>query len=322
MKWTTNNIIALFGVMILCMLALIPISVFAMPMLQQDRAENEPDALATIQAMVTQTTVAMTQNAPTQTPLPATATPVPATNTPVPTATALPPTAAPVTYCDWMAFVTDVTIPDGTTFQPGETFTKIWRVKNRGTCTWTPDYTLVFNGGDQMGGTTSVRVPGYIAPGQSVDVSVTLTAPSNPGSYKGYWILRNASGALFGTGDKANTSIYVDIRVKQADPLPHGTITGSLCYPSEFNPPMTLYVENVKTGERIQFAIVENQLYYNVLVPTGRYYVYAWAPGYSLEGAYADPNTNLMIPVTVNGGGTTNMINLCNWSPYNHGRGQ
>jgi hypothetical protein len=315
-KLTTNNIIIIFGILILCMLALIPISVFAMPLLKADR--NEPDPLATIQAMVTQTTVAMTLSAPTQTPLPPTATPVPATNTPVPTATTIPT----VTYCDWMAFLTDITVPDGTNFQPGETFVKTWRIKNRGTCTWTPDYTLVFNGGDQMGGTTSVRLPGYVAPGQYIDVSVTFTAPNNPGSYKGYWILRNTSGALFGTGDKANTPIYVDIRVKQVDPLPHGTIAGSLCYPSEFNPPMTLYVESVKTGDRIQFAIAENQLYYSVLIPNGWYYVYAWAPGYNLEGAYADPNTGLMKPVQVTGGATTNMINLCNWTPTGHGRGQ
>lgn len=312
MKLTTNNIIIIFGVMVLCLLALIPISVFAMPLLEAGR--TEPDPQATVQAMVTQTMIALTQSAPTQTP-------VPATNTAVPTATMIPATA-PVAYCDWMAFVTDITIPDGTNFQPGETFVKTWRIKNRGTCSWTPDYMLVFNGGDQMGGTTSVRLPGYVAPGQTIDVSVTFTAPTNPGSYKGYWILRNASGALFGTGDRANTPIYVDIRVRQTDPPPHGTIAGSLCYPSEFNPPMTLYVESVKTGDRIQFAIAESQLYYSVLVPNGWYYVYAWAPGYNLEGAYADPNTNLMKPVQVIGGQATNMINLCSWSPYNHGRGQ
>lgn len=119
MKFTTNNIIIIFGSLILCMLAIIPISVFAMPILQSDRTESDPQA--TLQAMVTQTVVALTLQAPTQTPPPPTATPVPATNTPVPTATA---TALPVTYCDWMTFVSDITVPDGTSFQPGETFVK------------------------------------------------------------------------------------------------------------------------------------------------------------------------------------------------------
>lgn len=319
MKLTTNNIIIIFGSMIMCALLLIPISVFAMPMFQADHS-NEPDAFATMQAMVTQTAFAQTLNAPTQTPLPATATPDSATNTPAPTATTSP-AAAPIVYCDWMAFVKDVTVEDGAVFKPGETFTKVWRLKNRGTCTWTPDYTLVFNGGDLMGGTTSVRLPGYVAPGQTIDVSVTFTAPTNPGSYKGYWILRNTSGVLFGSGDKANAPVYVDIRVKQAQTLPHGTVSGNLCYPSEFNPPMTLYLENAHTGERIQFAIVENQYVYSVLVPTGRYYAYAWAPGYSLEGAYTHSN-GLMKSFFVEGGKETPFINLCDWGPYGHAKGE
>ena len=180
---------------------------------------------------------------------------------------------------------------------------------------------LVFTSGTSMGGTTALRLPGYVAPGQTVDVSVTLTAPSSAGPYTGYWMLRNPSGALFGSGDKANVPFYVDIIVRDQTP-PHGTVTGSLCYPSEFNPPMTLYVKNVKNGQKIQFAIAEAQNYYSVLIPNGTYYVYAWAPGYNLEGAYADANTNLMEPVEVYGGQTISMINLCNWSPNLHGRGQ
>lgn len=321
MKFTTNNIIIIFGLMVLCLLALIPISVFAMPLLESDR--SEPDPQATVEAMVVQTMIAFTQSAPsqpsTQTPLPSTATAVPATNTPVPTLTAVPNTQ--VVYCDWMAFVKDVSIPDGTILQPGETFVKTWRIKNRGTCTWTPDYTFVFNGGDQLGGTTSVRLPGYVAPGQTVDISVTFTAPSTAGSYKGYWILRNTSGALFGSGDKANAPIYVDIRVRQPEIPQHGTVSGNLCYPSEFNPRMTLYLENAHTGERFSFFMPENEYVYTVLVPAGRYYAYAWAPGYNLEGAYTHDN-GLMKSFFVESGLTTPFINLCNWSPYPHAKGE
>ncbi len=312
MKTNTNTIFIIFGVMALCVLALFPISVLAMPLLQRN---EQPNPQATVQAMVTQTMISLTLNAPTQTPLPPTATAVSVTNTPVPTST-----SAPQTYCDWAAFVKDVTIPDGTTLLPGETFTKVWRLKNRGTCAWTPDYMLVFSSGSQMGGTTAIRLPGYVAPGQTVDVSVTLTAPSTSGSYTGYWMLRNASGALFGTGDKANVAFYVDIKVKDQS-VTHGTVGGNLCYPSEFNPPMTLYLENAHTGERIQFAIVENQFTYIALVPAGKYYAYAWAPDYQLEGAYAHPN-GLMKTFFVEAGKTTPFINLCDWSPYAHGRGE
>ena len=56
----------------------------------------------------------------------------------------VPPPA--VSYCDWMAFVTDVTIPDGTVLQPNETFVKTWRIKNIGTCAWnTNDVSLTGN---------------------------------------------------------------------------------------------------------------------------------------------------------------------------------
>lgn len=314
MKLTTNNLIVIFGILALCVIAVFPISVLAF-----QSSQNQADPQATVQAMVTQTVIAMTFNAPTQTPPPPTVTLDPATNTPAPTATSVPSVAA--SYCDWVAFVKDVTVPDGTTFSSGEAFVKTWRLKNRGTCAWTTDYMLVFNSGSQMGGTTAVRLPSYVAPGQTVDVSVTLTAPSTAGSYSGYWMLRNAAGTLFGTGDKANVPFYVDIKVKKQD-ITHGTVSGNLCYPSEFNPPMTLYLETAHTGNRIQFAIVEDQNAYSVLVPAGTYYVYAWAPGYNLEGAYTDPNTGLMKPVVVYSGQTISAIHLCDWSPDGHGRAQ
>jgi hypothetical protein len=317
MKLSTNTILIIFGILALGMMAIFPISLVAAQVLS---SQPEKDPQATLQAMVTQTMLAMTLNAPTQTPLPPTPIIVQVTNTPVATSTPLP-TATTASYCDWVAFVKDVTVPDGTILPPDETFTKTWRLKNRGTCTWTPDYMLVFSSGSKLSETTAVRLPGNVAPGQTVDVSVLLTTPYIPGEYTSYWVLRNPSGALFGTGDKANIPFYLDISVEGSDDeLPHGTVTGSLCYPSEFNPPMTLYIEKAGTVEKIGFSIVENQLTYSVLIPNGTYYAYAWAPGYNLEGAYTD-SSQLMKTFVVRGGQTTANINLCDWSPYPHGRG-
>jgi len=316
MKSSTQITLIVLASVILALVACLPITMLAMPLMRSDQAPT-PDTFATIQAMVTQTVAAQTQYAPTQTPLPPTAiptsTPVPATNTPLPTATA-------VTYCDWVSFVKDVTVPDGTAFESGETFTKTWRLKNRGTCTWSPDYMLVFSSGAQMGGTTAVRLPGYVSPGQIVDVSVTFTAPDASGKYVGYWMLRNPSGALFGYGDKANQAFYVEIKVKEIT-LPHGTVTGEICYPSEFNPPMTLYFEQVGTNQIIQFSIPENQMSYSVLLPNGTYYAYAWAPGYNLEGAYVNSDGTLR-PFVVQGGQTTSGIRICDWGPDHHSRAQ
>ena len=306
MKINTNSILILFGILAFTIMACLPVTLIAMPLLQP--AKPQPvDAIGTVQAAVTQTVSAMTQTAPTQTPVPPTATPIPPTKTPVPTA---------VTYCDWVAFIKDVTIPDGTELNPAEVFTKTWRLKNIGTCTWTPDYDIVFYSGAQMSGTT-MQMPGYVAPGQTVDVAVTFTAPSAPGHYVSYWMLRNASGALFGSGGLADETFYVDIYVKN---LPHGTVTGNFYYPSEFNPPVMLYFEDAATREVIQFSIPENNPSYSVLLPNGTYYAYAWAPGYNLQGAYVNANL-IMKTFVVKGGQTTSGIDLTDWSPSPHSYG-
>ena len=169
MKITTNSILIFFGIIAFAIMACLPISIFAMPMIGQNQA-SDVDTAATLQVIVAQTMAAATQNAPSPTPtlyLPS-ATPIQATSTPRPAATA-------ATYCDWAMFIKDVSIPDGTLLSPGEVFTKTWRLQNRGTCTWTPDYDVVFYGGAQMSGTT-MQVSGYVAPGQTVDVAVTFTA--------------------------------------------------------------------------------------------------------------------------------------------------
>lgn len=310
MKITTNSILILFGVIALVLMACLPITILTAPLLQP--VHTQPvDTNATLQAIVSQTMIAMTQHAPTQTPVPPTTTPVPPTNTPLPTATT-------VSYCDWVIFVKDVTITDGSRFNAGDTFTKIWRLQNRGTCTWTPDYMLVFTSGDAMGNTTAVRLPGYVAPGQVVDVSITLTAPAKSGHYTGYWMLRNPSGTLFGYGANANKAFYVDIKV---DELPHGVVNGSFSYPSEYNPRLVLYFENAVTGEIIQFAIPEKSPSFSMLLANGTYYAYAWAPDYQLQGAYVNANLT-MKPVIVKSGQITTDILISDFSPIPHSRGQ
>lgn len=178
-----------------------------------------PDAAATIQAVYTsQAIMAATiqaQSGTMATPagLPTITFPTLPAFTAVPTLTPPPPPPAPITYCDWAAFVKDVSVPDGTIFAPGVQFTKTWRLQNIGTCTWTSSYVLVFSSGNNMSAPASVALGGNINPGQTVDVSVNLAAPAAEGSYQGYWMLRNAAGALFGLGGTARDPFYVDIRV-------------------------------------------------------------------------------------------------------------
>ncbi len=164
---------------------------------------------------------------------PPTPTGTPATPTPTVTGTPPTPTATQAASCtDKVGFVTDVTVPDGTTFQPGETFTKTWRLRNDGTCTWTTSYSLAFVGGTQMGNTSSQPFTNTVSPGETIDLSITLTAPDTPGRYHGDWKLRNGNGAFFGWGDTANNPFWVEIVVSGTPSTPSTPTTPGTPTPS------------------------------------------------------------------------------------------
>ncbi len=132
----------------------------------------------------------------------------------VPAATVTVQPAAALSTCDWAQFISDVTVPDGTTFAPGTSFSKTWQIKNIGSCTWTTSYSLVFVSGNQMGGPSSINLPNNVAPGQTVNLQVTgLTAPNAAGHYIGYWQLKNAAGVLFGIGSNGDRPWWVEINV-------------------------------------------------------------------------------------------------------------
>lgn len=138
------------------------------------------------------------------------------TNTLVPTATPVPPTATvttPPLPCDKIEFVSDVTIPDGTTLAPNKSFTKTWRLKNGGSCTWTTGYSLVFVGGNSLGAPAISNLATSVNPGEMIDVTISMVAPSSAGTYTGYWQLRNTSGGLFGYGVNSTSAFWVTIQV-------------------------------------------------------------------------------------------------------------
>lgn len=125
-----------------------------------------------------------------------------------------PPTATAIPTCnDAAGFIEDVTYPDGAVVDAGDSFTKTWRIRNSGTCTWTPSYSLQFVGGSALGTVRSVAIPRQVAPGTSVDLSVLLKAPSAEGTYQSYWMIHNAQGAAFGVGGRNDVALWVEIRV-------------------------------------------------------------------------------------------------------------
>ncbi len=107
----------------------------------------------------------------------------------------------------------DVSIPDDTRLQPGEPFTKIWRFVNSGSCTWTRDYSVVWFSGDALGLENTYHLSQPVAPGEIVDIAVDMVAPSVPGVYSSYWMLRNDHGSLFGLGPNGDAPFWARIQV-------------------------------------------------------------------------------------------------------------
>ena len=166
-------------------------------------------AALTVEANLTQAAV---QNPPTVAVIPTSTIAPPTVTLAVASATSNAPVATATQNCDDADFVTDVTIPDGTVLDPNESFTKTWRLKNSGTCSWTPSYAVVFNNGDSMSGPATQALVGNVNPGQTMDISVNLKAPGSSGDYTGYWKLRNAAGVTFAT-------FYVTIKVGGGGPF-------------------------------------------------------------------------------------------------------
>ncbi len=153
----------------------------------------------------------------TLTPAPS-ATHPPATDIPSAPATApILPTATPGCIIG-AAFVADVTIPDGSVVAPNAQFVKTWRVQNSGTCDWGTGITVVRAEGEALGGSASVALPNT-AVGGTRDVSITFTAPGNPGTYEAKYRVRTASGVGL-------TALTVSI-VVQATPTPAGPPTAT-----------------------------------------------------------------------------------------------
>jgi hypothetical protein len=132
-------------------------------------------------------------------------------------------------------FIQDLTVPDDTVFPPGDEFEAAWRLRNNGTCPWTTDYAVAFVGGDAMGITSTVPLEAAVAPGQTSDVSVTLTAPAAPGTYRSNWQLSDAAGTVFGINGAIEDAFWVQIVVEEGaapvgTPAPGSSVVGGVVW--------------------------------------------------------------------------------------------
>ena len=192
-------------------------------------------AVVTFSVGLTQTEAAKPTNTPTITPSPTSSPTLAVTNTPgkpsAPSAGGLP-----VSTCNSLAFISDVTIPDNTSMKPGQKFTKTWRVKNNGTCAWDTGFKFNSVGGNALGG-TSLTLTETVSPGSEIDLSVSMTAPSTAGSHQSNWKMSNAAGAFFGD------EVYVIIVVSGSGSTTNTPVTSG----SSVNPTATATATEVAT---------------------------------------------------------------------------
>lgn len=134
-----------------------------------------------------------------------------ASHTPEILPTAVETVSPGLAFSSSMVFLGE-TIPDGTSFRPGESFTKSWTLKNGGTVPWSGNYQLVRTGslpeGEWLNSPQSIALAKPVLPGESIQISVDLKAPQQEGQYTVYYQLTNDKGE-----EMPATTIWVSIVV-------------------------------------------------------------------------------------------------------------
>lgn len=101
-----------------------------------------------------------------------------------------------------------------------------------------------------------------------------------------------------------------------------GTVSGRVCYPSEFIPAMTAYFQQTPNGNLTELSIVEGQNTYTTELAPGTYRAFAWVEAFQLGGAfsayvacgYAETCTDhSLISFEVVAGQEITGVDLCDW---------
>lgn len=209
------------------------------------RAETTPtplpemvytQAAQTVQAGLTQTAALLPTSTPTETPAPtSTVTPtlaVTATMSGSPTNTKAPTGSGP-TVADKASWVSQ-NPADGTVLSPGQEFTMTWTIKNIGTTTWNTSYQLRYYLADATlrFSASDIKFPKEVKPGDTVDLSVNMKAPTSGGDYRTQWVLTNDQGINF---------YPVDLTIKVSGAAATATLTST-------TPPTATVTATATTG--------------------------------------------------------------------------
>jgi len=109
------------------------------------------------------------------------------------------------------SFVADVTVPDNTEIEAGATFVKTWRIANTGTCIWGPDYTLTYYSDERMGAPASIPL-GVTYPSQTLDISLSLTAPKSVGAHRANFVIKNPAGLIMKVNDDSRLWLIIQVK--------------------------------------------------------------------------------------------------------------
>jgi hypothetical protein len=101
--------------------------------------------------------------------------------------------------------VVDQSPVDGTNFAKGAEFTTAWTIQNTGDTTWDKQNVDVrFQSGDEMQkGAKTADLPQSVAPGGSVNITITMISPQTSGYHITYW--------NFAAGSQVLCTFYVEI---------------------------------------------------------------------------------------------------------------
>lgn len=107
-------------------------------------------------------------------------------------------TTEPPDNAKWIA---DLESPDGTIFEPGDRFTRIFQIENTGTTTWNTNYRLIYIDGQPImcdEADMDIYLEQSVDPNNQVTFSVRVTAPDPYGTYTNWFRMINDKGETFG----------------------------------------------------------------------------------------------------------------------------
>ncbi len=171
-------------------------------------------------------------------------------------------------------FIEDVTMPDYTAVERGDTFVKLWRVRNSGSCTWTPAYEIVYAQGNPVEW-TALPVTSIVRPGEVSEVGITAVSPETPGTYQSWFQLASEENAAFG----AQLLLLFEAPKPATDIPGYGVIEGSISYPAGNNPPLDIYFQRVDGSERYAMRTEKGWTQFANAIPVGSYHVFARVAG-------------------------------------------